>query len=541
MIDNTKQENLGNILKRNTTSMSVAVFISRILGLLRDVVMAAFFGTTYAMDAFNIAFNIPNLLRRLFGEGALSAAFVPIYNEFGLKRGKRYQINFALNVLSVLTFLLLILSFLGVIFAPIIVRILYPGAEKETLHLAINLTRIMFPYLFFIGLSSTFIAILNSHSKFFVTGLSSAMLNIGWILFLIFGVIVYLQDAYSFKYIYQRQGIIGNLSSEILQSHDIVGNLIYFAAYGVMLGGLLQTIINLPLLKRLGYKLRIILKLKTNAMIMLWKRFVPAMLGLGIREINLIVDAQIASFLPVGGIAALGYANRLMQLPLGVFGIAVGTAVLPQYSRQFTEHKWADISETMCHSIKLILYLLTPITVTMIIGSETFVRLLFQRGIFGDIAVQQTSSTLICYTIGLCFYGLNQVITPVFFAAKDTKTPVKISACMVALNITLNIILMQSMQQAGIALATSITAIINFIIILLVMKKKLPLIKIKGLFKNIVTLIGVLIAMAYVLWFFNRSYIIDNTFFELFFKAGIFLIVTILTMAIAFRIKNSNP
>ena len=432
-------------ITKNTANMSFAVFISRILGLLRDMVMAKYIGTSFVSDAFNIAFIIPNLLRRLFGEGALSAAFVPIYNEFGIKRGKKYQIYFAINVLSILSFLLLVLTLLGVIFAPLIIKITYPGATTQVADLAIKLSRIMFPYLFFIGLSSTLIAILNSHNKFFVTGLSSALLNIGWIFFVLFGAIALKKEAY---------------------------DLVFFAAYGVMLGGFLQTIINLPLLKKVGYQFKVILKLKSNSMLMLWKRFIPAMFGLGVREINLIIDGIIASFLPIGSITALGFANRLMQLPLGVFGIAVGTAVLPQYSRLFTEKNIPAISETLKYSIKMILLLLLPTSIIMILGSDFIVSMLLQRGLFDEVSVQMTSKALICYTIGLSFYGLNQVVTPLFYAAKDTKTPVIIATFMVVLNIILNLILMQFLQHAGLALSTSITAAVQFIILLIMVKKK---------------------------------------------------------------------
>ena len=454
--------NKMNTVAKNSAIMSIAVFFSRILGLIRDQVMAGFFGTSYINDAFNIAFNIPNLLRRLFGEGALSAAFVPIYNEFSIKRGTKFQILFAINVLSVLSFILLVLSFLGIVFAPFIVKTIYPGLSAETTVLAIKLCRLMFPYLFFIGLSSTFIAILNSHSLFFITGLSSGLLNIAWISTIIFGSIVLKK-----------------------QNHD----LIFFASYGVMLGGFLQTIINLPYLKKFGYKLKIILRFKTTAMQTLWNRFLPAMLGLGIREINLIADALIASFLPVGSISALGFGNRLMQLPLGIFGISVGTAVLPEYSKQFTQNNWDKISETLRFSCHFIAYLLIPISIIMITGSETFVRLIFQRGFFNENAVRMTSLALIFYVSGLTFFGLNQVITPLFYASKDTKTPVKISAFMVALNIALNLILMQYMAHSGLALATSLTALAQFCIMIIMIRKKLPMIKVHNFKKNILKII----------------------------------------------------
>ena len=489
--------------------MSIAVFFSRILGLIRDMVMAAFFGTTYVSDAFNIAFKIPNLLRRLFGEGALSAAFVPIYNEFGIKRGKHYQFNFAINLLSVLSFILLLMTFLGVILAPFIVRIIYPGLNSETTELAIKLCRLMFPYLFFIGLSSTFIAILNSHNKFFITGLSSALLNIGWILFILFG-------------------------SFILKKQD--EGLSFYAAYGVMLGGFLQTIINLPYLKKIGYKFKIILKTKSTAMKMLWHRFIPSMIGIGIREINLIADELIASFLMPGSITALGFGSRLMQLPLGIFGISVGTAVLPEYSRLYTEKKWSGISETLRYSLHLILYILAPITVIMVIGSELFIRLIFQRGVFNETAVYMTQQAFIYYMIGLCFFGLNQVITPLFYAAKDTKTPVIIAAFMVGLNISLNLILMRYMYHAGLALATSITAIVQFIIMIFLIRKRIPELQISSVLKNICKLITILVFIFIVLYSFMRiEWQIENNYI-LILKTSLFLLISLISLLIGFHL-----
>ena len=514
VLKNTPNSELLKTITKNSAVMSIAVFFSRILGLIRDQVMAAFFGTSFINDAFNIAFYIPNLLRQLFGEGALSAAFVPIYNEFGLKRGKKYQLYFALNVLSILSFILLFLSFLGVILAPLIVKIIYPGLSVETSDLAIRLCRLMFPYLFFIGLSSTFIAILNSHHKFFITGLSSGLLNIGWIAFLLFG-----------NYVLKKE----------------TSDLVFFAAYGVLFGGFLQTIINLPILKKIGYRFILIFRAKTTAMKMLWKRFLPGVIGVGVREIYLVTDALIASFLPIGSITALGFGSRLMQLPLGIFGISVGTAVLPEYSRQFTEKRWSDISETLRYSIHFILYILAPITVIMIMGSDVFIRLLFQRGLFDDNAVQMTRLALIFYTLGLSFFGLNQVITPLFYAAKDTKTPVKIAASMLALNISLKIILMQSMAHAGIALGTSITAAVQFIVLMIFIKKKVPDVLIFGFIKNIAKLAIILVFLISVLWTYTRiSPMTAGDFLSNLFISVILLILGFFSVAVGFHVLKPD-
>ncbi len=440
-------------LARNIGVMSIGVSLSRVLGLIRDQVMAYFFGTTIFNDAFNVGYNIPNLLRRLFGEGALSTAFVPIYAEIGEKDSPEAQQSFALNLLSILSLILLVITLLGVALAPLIVRLLYPGLASETSLMAIKLTRIMFPYLFFIGLSSTMIAVLNSHDYFFMTGLSSALLNIAMILFLIIPSSVF--------------GLGGE-------------RLLMWSAWGVIVGGLLQTLVNFPFLKKIGYRWKLYLDFTTDAMRMLWKRFIPSMIGIGVREINLIADSLMASFLPIGSITALGFGNRLMQLPLGIFAISAGTAVLPLYSRCVSRGEYGELSENMRFTTLTMAYLMLPITTLIIALGDDFVSILFQSGAFDSRAALMTSQALIYYSLGLFFYSMNQTLTPLFYANKDTSTPVKLASAMVAINITLNFILMQFMAHRGLALSTSITSVINFVLLISLIKRKMPGISLKG-------------------------------------------------------------
>ncbi|MDD4310309.1 MAG: murein biosynthesis integral membrane protein MurJ [Candidatus Cloacimonetes bacterium] len=451
-------------LAKNISIMSIAIFISRILGLLRDQVMAYFFGASFLNDAFNVGYNIPNLLRRLFGEGALSTAFVPIYTEIGIVKGKKQQVDFALNLLSILTLVLGILTIGGILFAPLIVKALYPGLPEATSLVAIKLTRIIFPYLFFIGLSSTFIAILNSHDYFFMTGLSSALLNIGMILTIIIPHYVY--------------GINGE-------------KLIIWAAWGVLVGGALQTVVNLPYLRKVGYHWALHLKFGSQALAQLWKRFVPSMIGIGIREINLVADTLMASFLPIGSITALGFGNRLMQLPLGIFAISAGTAVLPLYSRHVSNKDFNQLSDSMRFTALSLVYIMLPITVLIIALGKDFVIILFKSGAFDARAVTMTSQALLFYSLGLVFYSLNQTVTPLFYANKDTKTPVRIAAFMVALNICLNLILMQFMAHRGLALSTSLTAMTNYFVLLYFIHKKLPGISFKGILLNVIKTLGI--------------------------------------------------
>lgn len=445
-------------LARNVGSMSVAVLISRLFGLLRDVMLTGFFGTTYVADAFQVAFQIPNLLRKLFGEGALSAAFIPIYNEIKIKQGREVQIKFGLNVLSILSLFLTVLCLLGIVLAPLLVGFLAPGFEGKTFDLTVKLTRLLFPYLFLIGMSSTLIAILNSHDYFFIPGLSSAFLNIG---------------------------MVGCLGVYELFWSGTPESRIWIWSIGVIAGGVMQTAVNLPLLKKLGYKLSLKLSFKGEALTAMWKRFIPGVVGLAIREVNLAVDLILASLLATGSIAALNYGNRLMLLPLGIFGVSAGVAVLPLFSRNVAEKNWTELQSNLRFSIISLSYIMLPITALMMVLGKDIIRLIFFRGAFNEASLSMTSIALYCYSSGLLFYSLNRIIIPIFYANKDTKTPVKISALIVALNITLNIILMRYMQHAGLALATAISAAVHTLVLLNRLKAKIPELKLKSIWNPI--------------------------------------------------------
>lgn len=449
-------------LARNIGSMSIAVFISRIFGLARDILFAGFFGTTFVADAFNVGYQIPNLLRKLFGEGALSAAFIPIYSEFAVKKSRQEQIAFALNILSLLTFFLFVLSALGIIFAPLIVKLLAPGFDLETYNLTVKLTRIMFPYLLLIGLSSTLISILNYHNYFFIPGLSSAFLNVGMIIFL----------------------AGSELTGAVTPEKQVV-----MLSIGVLVGGILQTIVNFPLLVKIGYRIKLQFNIKSSALRNLWRRFLPGVLGLAIREINLIADIIIASFLVTGSIAALQYGNRLMQLPLGIIGISASSAVLPLFSKYAAEKQPAKLSESLRFSIVTLTYLMLPITAVIVAMGKDIISLLLMRGAFDDLALDMTYRALLFYSLGLLFYSLSRTLIPVFYAHKDTKTPVKISALIVVTNIILNLILMQFLQHAGLALASSLAAMIHTVILFFVLKRLIPSIIIKSVWSNVVKII----------------------------------------------------
>lgn len=484
--------------------MSIAISLSRILGLVRDQVMGFFFGATYLNDAFQIAVSIPNLLRRLFGEGALSAAFIPIYNKLGHEKGKKAQIEFALNMLSILTIFLLFLTIAGIALTPLIVKLISPGLPQNTAALAIKLCRITFPYLFFIGMSSTLIAILNSHNKFFMTGLSSGVYNIG---------------------------IIGSVTLPFLLMKYSSDKLIFFAAAGIFIGGFLQVIINLPFLKKIGYNLKFNFSTSSANIKILWQKFLPGVVGIGVRQINLLVDIYIASFLPLGSITCLRYGARLMQMPLGIFGVSTGTAVLPTFSRLIAEEKWTELSEKVRFAMLTLIYLMIPATFFLFSTGEDIVRVLFQRGSFDSLATTTTYQSFIFYSFGLIFFALNQTIVPIYFANGDTKSPVIVSSIMVAINLGLNIVLLYFFQHIGIALATSLTGFIQFVILRIVLRKKLPQLKVSNLVGNIfktLTISVVILGLTYGVNLFISGETLVSSLTRMAINSVIFLLVLVI-------------
>jgi putative peptidoglycan lipid II flippase len=493
----------NKLLGRNIGSMGIAVFISRIFGLLRDIIMTAVFGTSWVADAFQVGYQIPNLLRKLFGEGALSAAFVPVYNDIGVKEGREKQISFALNIISLLSLLLLLLCLAGMLLAPLIVRILAPGFEAERYGLTVKLTRMMFPYLYLIGLSSTFIAILNSHNRFFIPGLSSAFLNIGMI------------------------GTIGLF--HLFNPQASLEERVISAGIGVLLGGLMQTIINLPGMIKLGYKFKPGLNLKDKSVAITGKLFLPGVIGMAIRQINLAADMMIASFLPAGSIAALNYGNRLMQLPLGIIGVSAGVAVLPMFSRCVAEKNWEKLESSFRFSMVTIYALMLPITAVIIALGDDIIRVIFMRGAFDQKSLNLTYMALIFYSLGLVYYSLNRQIIPLFYAQKNTKTPVKISAIIVVLNIILNIILMQWLQHGGLALATSISAFVHYNILKYNLRKHYPQIRFPQIRQELFKII-ILSGVIYIIIMLLKSISIPINFWTTTMRLAILLLLSLILM-----------
>ncbi len=417
-------------------SMSSAVMVSRVLGLVRDIIFTAFFGVSYLADAFNYAYRIPNFLRLLFGEGALAAAFIPLYAEVDERKGRLAQVRFGLSVLTLLSLLLLVLSFAGIFFAPYLVKIIAPGLSQTTALLTIELTQIMMPYLFLIGTASMIIAILNYHDYFFWPALSAAFFNLGTIA--VIGGFVFW---------------FGGSSVQKVEAYSA----------GIVVGGVLQLLVNLPFLQKVGYRLRPVWS--KEYLDKVWQRFLPGLFGIGVRQLNTYVDLFLASFLVVGSASSLSYSYRLMQLALGVLGVPIWSASLPVFSKLVAQEDNLELQKTFSHVLVLSAFLMVPITALMVSLGREYITILFARGVFDQKAVEMTFAPFVFYVLALTFFCFNHILVSLFYAHGDTKTPVKVSVVALLVNIGLNLWFMQYLGAAGLALATFCSAVLQSVIL----------------------------------------------------------------------------
>ncbi|MEW6382063.1 MAG: murein biosynthesis integral membrane protein MurJ [bacterium] len=424
--------------------ISGATFCSRILGFLRDMVMANMFGAEMVTDAFLVAFRFPDLLRRLMGEGALSSSFIPVFTEYLHRKGQPESWNLANKVISLVLIALTIIVALSLLFAPWIVMICAPAYRKSPrqFYLTTLLTRVLFPYIFFIGLGSLAMGILNSFNHFLIPALSPAILNIAII-----------SSAY-FIAPGLRQPIVG-------------------LAIGVLLGGMLQLFFELPILIHKGMRFRFTVDLQHEGLRRIGILMLPSTVGLAVAEINSMVDTLCATFLPEGSVSYLYYSNRLIQFPLGLFGIAIGTAILPTLSGQAARGEIHAVKGTFSFGLRLVMFITLPATFGLIICRRMIISVLFQRGAFTSGAAQATATALLMYAVGLFAYAAVKVIVPVFYSFQDTKAPVKAAVISLIFNIFLNIILMWPLKHGGLALSTSLSSILHLLLLFYYLRKKM--------------------------------------------------------------------
>ena len=429
-----------NLIK-STGTFGFYTIISRLLGYLRDVLIAIFLGTNLLADAFFVAFRIPNTFRRLFAEGTFNAAFVPSYTSEQTK-GKSNSTKFANEVFNLLFLCLLILVLLIEIFMPIFISLIAPGfvGDEKKINLAIDLTRITFPFLMFVSLSSFFGAILNSHNKFAAASAAPIILNIVLIIVLVFS--KYFDDS-----------------------------LVYFLSYGVSIAGFIQLIFLYIFVKKY-FILRVNLKFQVSSKVKIFfKKLLPSIFSSGVTQINILVGTIIASF-QASAVSYLYYADRIYQINLAIAGIAIGVVVLPQLSKYVFLKNNSKILKIQNKAVELSMFLSLPASVALLIGSEEIISALFGYGSFSENAVKNSASALFYFSLGLPAFALIKVFSTFFFANHNTKTPFYISLISVFLNIIISVYYFKSIGFIIIPIATSISSWFNSLMLFIYLRKK---------------------------------------------------------------------
>jgi len=452
---------------RNILSVGGLTLASRVLGFARDVLTAALLGAGPVADAFFVAFRLPNHFRALLAEGAFNAAFVPVFSRVMVQGGRPRALVFAEQVLGLMVVSQLVLLVIFELIMPGFMHLFAPGFadQPEKFALAVLFTRITFPYLLFIAIVSLTGALLNALGKFAAAAAAPILMNCVLI-----------------------------LAQLVLTAFlPTTGHAL---AWGVLGAGLAQFLYLQWSCHRAGVRLRLALPRLTGDVVAFLRVLGPAAFGAGVVQINLFVDTLIASFLPTGAISYLYYADRLNQLPLGVIGIAIGTVLLPEMSRQLRRGDTAGAANSQNRAFELSLLFTLPAAAAFLAAAEPIVSVLFQRQSFGPADAAATAATLTAYALGLPAFVLIRSVLPGFYAREDTATPVRIAVVAVTVNIALKLALMGTMQQVGLALATSLSSWVNFVLLALALRRRGFLTLDRRLKRSLLPLVGATVGMA---------------------------------------------
>jgi len=425
-------------IAKAASTIGMGTLLSRILGFFRDMVIAHFFGAGMAADAFFVAFRIPNLWRRLVGEGSLTISFIPVYTEYLHQRSEEEIREVTHAAFTLMGLVLLLITLLGILFSPVLIQIIAPGFVRipEKFQLTITLNQIIFPYLFFMGLFALCMGILNSYRHFFAPAIAPIFLNISIIL-----------SVFLFYHSFQKP--------------------VMTLAVGVLAGGVIQLLFQIPFLWQKGITFRFNFNFGHPAIKRIGALMVPGLIGTAVYQINVFIDTIFASFLPGGSVSYLFFADRLLEFPLGIFAIAIGMASLPSLSGLASQGRMEELKNTLSFTFRLTSFISIPAMVGLIGLKTPIINLLFQRGLFDYSATVMTAKALLCYSVGLWAIAGVRTLVPAFYSLQDTWTPLKIGLICLGTNVVLNaiFIFLTPLKHAGLALATSLSSILNLILV----------------------------------------------------------------------------
>lgn len=440
---NPPSQSHSRSLFKSVGVVSLITLFSRILGLLREIVKAALLGTSYYSDAFTLAFTLPNLFRRLTAEGAMTSAFIPIFTELLAKEGKQRAFGFARNFFWLFTIVLVLFSVLFILSAPWLVRTVFAvGFEGEPLHLTVVLTRYMFGYIVFISLAAVLQGVLNSFAVFWISSLTPALLNIS-----IIGCALVLAPKCS--------------------------NPTYGFAAGVVLGGIVQLLVQIPGSRRLGLRLLSGFNLHDPGIRKALTLMLPTLFGTGVYQVNIIISNLIASTLDEGAISSLTFSNRLLELIIGIFIVSITTVFLPRFATLFTSRQFDELGSDLQKLIELTAFITLPATVGMVMISEEVITLLFARGVFDANSVSLTAGALRYHMLGLTFIAWNRILLTFFQAGRWLKQIVLVAVVVLGVNTISALLFSRLTGHLGIAGANSLSQLTQTALLVLYLHKLL--------------------------------------------------------------------
>lgn len=436
-----EKQNKNTGLLRSSSVVSLMTLLSRISGLVRDIVIAQYFGAR--ADAFFVAFKIPNFFRRLFAEGAFSVAFVPVLSEYRRLRPMQDVQLLIGRVSGILSASLLVVTLLALLFANYLPWVFAPGFSSDPAKFALtgDLLRITFPYLLFIALTAFYSSVLNAYGSFAAPAFTPVFLNVC-------------------------------MTVTALTMTGWFDEPLYALAWGVMLAGVVQLVFSLPFVARKQLLVRPEIDLKDEGVKRIGKLMVPALFGVSVSQINLLLDTLLASFLENGSVSWLYYSDRLNSLPLGIFAIAIGVVILPALSQNYAAKEKEHFSHTLDWAVRLIFLIALPASLALVMLATPLMATIFYHGEITAYDVGKMSMSLQAYAAGLLAFMLIKVLAPGFYARQDTKTPVRIGIQAMAVNMLLNLLLIYPLQHVGLALATALAAFYNAIMLYYGLRKQ---------------------------------------------------------------------
>lgn len=452
------------VIAQATVTITALALVSKIFGFVGSFILAAKFGATFKTDAYFVASNIPELLRDVLAGGALTSAFIPVYTSYLAKKQNRDAQALASGIFNLLLISLIGMTALGIVFAPQLTKIVAPGFTGETRALTIGLTRWLFPTIIFLGISSLFGAILNSCHHFTVPALQPLILNTANILCLLF-----------------LTKFFG----------------IYAIVVAALIGGIGITVINLPLLNKNGWRYSPGLYLRQEGIKKIGILWFPLLLGLSVNQLNIVINKMLASGLSAGSISSLNYANLINQVAPSVFGVAVSTAIFPSLSWHVALDEHHRFREIVSKALRVSIIITVPLSMALMFLSVPVIRLLFERGAFGPESTALTANVLVYFAVGTFALAVNYVLIRAFYALGDTKTPVKLAVSAVFVNIAMSVVLIRIMKQDGLALASSIAAMLQMGLLLVFLQKKIGNLKLKRLAVDFLKILLVSVSAVY--------------------------------------------